>query len=111
MDSDNRQLGLIDRATRAAGIALSRRSLFKGTLAGVGGLAGFGLLQPLNVVEACGGCHYCVSGCVCDYECMTCYSAGTFTGLRCCSIGGSCNKVKDYICDNQCDRWCATTPC
>jgi hypothetical protein len=110
-DTDQAGLGMLDRAVRSAGVRMSRRTMFKGTLFGLGSLAVLKALTPLTAEAICeNGCHYCVSGCVCSYSCMSC-CADDGTCQQCCSIAGSCNYVKDYVCDYGCDHWCATGPC
>lgn len=112
--SRNEDLSLIDRATRSVGVKLSRRSLFthgaKGGLVVLAGVAGLQALTPIEV-SACSGCHYCVSGCT-NCNQMTCCSYNTGSCLICYSNCGPYHSyIKDYICDNFCDYWCATAPC
>jgi hypothetical protein len=94
-------LGYLDRLTQSAALTISRRSLFKGALAGgVATVTGVGLFQPLQV-GACVGCHYCTSGCctcpICNFIC-TSYGGARVTNNACCQFE-ACSYAGTYACD------------
>jgi hypothetical protein len=106
----------LDRLTRAVAMRLSRRSLFKGALGGLAGIAGMRLLVPIEA-QACLNCHYCTSGCMsCQTAYFRCCSLdGTYCqycagpcGLNCC---GSNFYVKNFVCDGGCGSWCDWAAC
>ena len=111
-------LGVLDRATRAVATKLvSRRSLLRGGTFGLVGLAtGLKVLAPTDA-SACGGCNLCYSGGVngCGHS-LTCYSANSTQHT--CDVDIGCwwwcatqqfsyYYIKNYICDEYCDAWCA----
>lgn len=108
-DGMETELSPLDRATLTLGKQLSRRSLFKGGLFSVAGLTGLRFLMPIEA-SACNNCHYCTSGCV-GCGTLQCCSYGNPSTCQFCSGCGGYFYVKNYICDNYCGSWCATTQC
>jgi hypothetical protein len=99
----------LDRLTRSAAMAVSRRTMLKGGLSGVGAVLGLGLFNWKLVEANCGTCNTCYGPC----------TKGTSTIQSCCSpngyycyfyqcLGCGCAQAKFQICD--CNNYTDSCP-
>lgn len=102
-------LTALDRLTRTAAVAVSRRTILKGGLGGIGAALGlqFFNLRPVEAQE-CGNCNTCYGRCTTGTSSTYCCSPN---GLYCyydSCVGCWCHQARLQVCD--CNNWGASCP-